>query len=230
MNTICPIKFPQRKTTSKSVKDLIRANLDAYNKALNAKISKHGDRLDDYMNPKSTYTRDDSDLLTRRATIFKTKALAQQLRSGTIGTDPDMAAEPQETDINADIKHDKVRTDIGLDDSFGQAMGNLDSQVWSPNQLDTTMNELGTKTYAQVTTSPGKNSPALADRTPVPGTGKRKHNNLTSSISDTSTDAPGVRNVKKRSRPIAKIPIIWGPMTGNQVKLRQVKNALPYLN
>ena len=64
--------------------------------------------------------------------IFRTKALAQQLRSGTSGTDPDMAAEPQVTEIKVDTKHDNVRTDIGLDDSFGQAMGNLNSQVLSP--------------------------------------------------------------------------------------------------
>ena len=226
MHTICPIKFPQRKTTSKSVKDLVRANLDKYNKILNGRSLRQGDKIDDYSNPKAKHTRDDSDLLTRRSMIFRTKALAQQLRPGTRGTDPNMAAEPRETEIKMDIKQDKVRTDIGLDDSFGQAMGNLNSQVLSPDQLDTTINELGTRSYAKVATSPGKNSPALANRTPVPGTGKRKHDKSNSSISDTSTDAPGVRNVKKRSRPVPQIPVIWGPMRGNQVKLRQVKRCV----
>ena len=230
MNTICPVKFPKRKTTSKTVKDLIKANLDAYNKALNANISKHGGILDYYLAPKSTYTRDDSDLLTRRATIFKTKSLAQQLRSDTTGTDPDMAAEPQATDINVDAtapKHDKVRTDISLDDSFGQTMGDLDSHVLSPIQLDTTINELGTRSYAKVANSPGNYSPALAAKSPVPGPDKRKRNNISaSSNSDTSSDAPGLKNVKKRSRPASKIPICWGPITCRQVKLRQVRKCI----
>ena len=77
-----------------------------------------------------------------------------------------MAAEPQATDINVDATapgHDRVRTDISLDDSFGQAMGNLDSQVLSPIQLDTTINELGTRSYAKVAKSSGK----TAQRWPI---------------------------------------------------------------
>ena len=68
MNTICPIRFPKRKATSKSVKELIKANLDAYTKAINGKISQYKGIIDDYSAPKSRFTRDDSDILARRTT------------------------------------------------------------------------------------------------------------------------------------------------------------------
>ena len=172
MNTICPIQFPKRKTTSKSVKKLIKANLDAYTKVINDKITKHKGTIDDYPAPKSRFTRDHSDILARRATIFRTKSLAHQLRSDPTGSDPDNAAEPQVTDINTDATapgHDHIRTDISLDDSFGQAMGNLNSQVLSPVQLDTTINELGTRqSYAKAAKSPPAKTAQRWPLSPLP--------------------------------------------------------------
>ena len=204
MEIMTTLRFPKCRTTSKSVKDLIRQDLDKKTTRLNHKISQLGGYIDDYTAPGSHYTIDDLDILARRATVRKTKLLSDQLKTGPSGTDPDNAAEPQVTGSSAESTtpiNDPIRTDMSLDDSFGATMGNIDSQVLSPAQLDNTINELGMKSsYANITkSSPSTNSAALAVKTSAPGTDKRKWNNISSSsISDTSTDSPGLSKISEK--------------------------------
>ena len=76
------LSFPKRRTTSKSEKDLIRQDLDKKTTRLNDKISELGGYIDNYNAPGSHYTRDDLDILARRATVHKTKLLSDQLKTG----------------------------------------------------------------------------------------------------------------------------------------------------